>query len=151
VIAGLKDDNTPFLSGMDLIGAPVFAHDFVVSGTCTPNLHGMCEALYRPDMVRSLFRNKLIVLHFSKFFCDRTPTNSSRCFPSACSLQSTEMPLAAGEVSSKSCKFWSLSVLLTDHYLIFISLLAAVLLKASSWKIWDVAKIKISCGIFAML
>jgi 20S proteasome alpha/beta subunit len=51
VVAGLKEDGTPFLSGMDLIGAPVFAHDFVVSGTCTSNLHGMCESLYRPDMV----------------------------------------------------------------------------------------------------
>jgi 20S proteasome subunit beta 3 len=50
VIAGLKDDNTPFLSGMDLIGAPIFTDDFVVSGTCTSNLHGMCEALYKPNM-----------------------------------------------------------------------------------------------------
>ena len=50
VVAGLKEDGTPFLSGMDLIGAPVFTDDFCVSGTCTPNLHGMCEALYRPDM-----------------------------------------------------------------------------------------------------
>lgn len=51
-MAGLTEDNKPFLSGMDLIGAPVFASDFVVSGTCTSNLHGMCEALYRPNMVR---------------------------------------------------------------------------------------------------
>eukprot|EP01032_Pedospumella_encystans_P016300 gene16300-18599_t len=50
VIAGLTEDNKPFLSGMDLIGAPVFAHDFVVAGTCTSNLHGMCEAMYRPNM-----------------------------------------------------------------------------------------------------
>mmetsp|Transcript_13510 Transcript_13510/g.20298 ORF Transcript_13510/g.20298 Transcript_13510/m.20298 type:complete len:205 (+) Transcript_13510:96-710(+) len=50
VVAGLTNDNKPFLSGMDLIGAPVFTDDFVVSGTCTANLHGMCEALYRPDM-----------------------------------------------------------------------------------------------------
>jgi 20S proteasome subunit beta 3 len=35
---------------MDLIGAPVFTTDFVVSGTCTSNLHGMCEAMYRPDL-----------------------------------------------------------------------------------------------------
>lgn len=55
VVAGLKDDNTPFISGMDLIGAPVFPHDFAVSGTCTANLHGMCEGLYRPDMVRFRF------------------------------------------------------------------------------------------------
>jgi 20S proteasome subunit beta 3 len=53
IVAGLSEDNTPFLSGMDLIGAPVFTNDFVVSGTCTANLHGMCEALYRPDMVRA--------------------------------------------------------------------------------------------------
>ncbi|RYG64397.1 hypothetical protein EON64_14075 [archaeon] len=38
------------MSGMDLIGAPVFTTDFVVSGTCTPNLHGTCEALFRPDL-----------------------------------------------------------------------------------------------------
>jgi len=25
LVAGLKEDNTPFISGMDLIGAPVFA------------------------------------------------------------------------------------------------------------------------------
>jgi len=50
VVAGLSADNKPFLSGMDLIGAPVFSSDFVVSGTCTPNLHGTCEAMYRPDM-----------------------------------------------------------------------------------------------------
>jgi 20S proteasome subunit beta 3 len=36
---------------MDLLGAPVFTKDFVVAGTCTPNLHGMCEAMFRPDMV----------------------------------------------------------------------------------------------------
>lgn len=51
VVAGLTDDNKVFLSGMDLIGAPVFSQDFVVSGTCTSNLHGMCEAMYKPDMV----------------------------------------------------------------------------------------------------
>jgi 20S proteasome subunit beta 3 len=50
VVAGLREDNTPFLSGMDLLGAPVFANDYCVAGTCTPNLHGMCEALYRPNM-----------------------------------------------------------------------------------------------------
>jgi 20S proteasome subunit beta 3 len=57
VVAGLTADNQPFLSGMDLIGAPVFADDFVVSGTCTQNLHGTCETLYRPDMVRSFATN----------------------------------------------------------------------------------------------
>ena len=50
IIAGLKDDNTPYLSGMDLIGAPVLPENFCVSGTCTPNMHGLCEAMFKPDM-----------------------------------------------------------------------------------------------------
>jgi len=49
VVAGLNDKNEPFLSAMDLIGAPVFTDDFVVSGTCTANLYGMCETLYKPN------------------------------------------------------------------------------------------------------
>lgn len=50
LVAGLKEDGTPFLCGMDLIGAPVYTSDFVVSGTCTPNLNGLCESMWRPDM-----------------------------------------------------------------------------------------------------
>ena len=51
IVAGLDDKtNRPFLAGMDLIGAAVNEHDFVVSGTCTGNLYGMCESLYRPNM-----------------------------------------------------------------------------------------------------
>ncbi|KAH8063342.1 threonine-type endopeptidase [Aureococcus anophagefferens] len=46
-VAGLKDDGSPFLCGMDLIGAPVYTDDYVVSGTCTPNLNGMCESMWR--------------------------------------------------------------------------------------------------------
>jgi 20S proteasome subunit beta 3 len=50
IVAGLDANNKPFLSGMDLIGATVRDDAFVVSGTCTGNLHGMCESLYKPDM-----------------------------------------------------------------------------------------------------
>lgn len=50
VVAGLDDDNKPFLSGMDLIGAPVYTDDFVVTGTATANMYGMCETLYKKDM-----------------------------------------------------------------------------------------------------
>ena len=95
----VPQQNEPYVSAMDLIGAPVMTSDFVVSGgvpeeihkfisneymvpllnviqnrqhlcvhkhrhyisssspqytpipgTCTNNLHGMCESLYRPDM-----------------------------------------------------------------------------------------------------
>jgi 20S proteasome subunit beta 3 len=51
VVAGLTEDNTPYISAMDLLGAPVVTQAFAVAGTCTSNLHGMCEALYKPDMV----------------------------------------------------------------------------------------------------
>ncbi len=50
VIAGLNEDGTPFISAMDLIGAPVSTTDFVVAGTAGQNLYGTCESLYRPDM-----------------------------------------------------------------------------------------------------
>ena len=47
---GLDSKNQPFLSGMDLIGAPVYTDNFVVSGTATANMYGMCETLYKKDM-----------------------------------------------------------------------------------------------------
>jgi len=50
VIAGLNEDNTPFISAMDLIGAPVYADDFVLAGTCNESMFGMAEALWRPNM-----------------------------------------------------------------------------------------------------
>ncbi|CAN0371530.1 unnamed protein product [Phaeothamnion confervicola] len=50
VVVGLDAKNEPFLDAMDLIGAGVEAKDYAVAGTCTANLHGMCEALWRPDM-----------------------------------------------------------------------------------------------------
>lgn len=50
VVAGLDDANKPFISASDVVGAPVFTDDFVVSGTCTENLYGTCESLYKADM-----------------------------------------------------------------------------------------------------
>eukprot|EP00542_Grammatophora_oceanica_P015632 CAMPEP_0194028192 /NCGR_PEP_ID=MMETSP0009_2-20130614/2227_1 /TAXON_ID=210454 /ORGANISM="Grammatophora oceanica, Strain CCMP 410" /LENGTH=204 /DNA_ID=CAMNT_0038667511 /DNA_START=90 /DNA_END=704 /DNA_ORIENTATION=+ len=50
IVAGLTPEGKPVLGGMDLIGATVITDDFVVSGNCTENLHGMCETLYKPDM-----------------------------------------------------------------------------------------------------
>lgn len=68
IVAGLQEGK-PFLSGMDLIGAPVFTDDFVVSGTCTANLFGTCESLFKPnfqpDEVRKL---KLNALFFVRWF-----------------------------------------------------------------------------------
>lgn len=50
VIAGLDQDENPYIAAMDLIGAPLFAKDFVLAGTCTENMFGMCESLWRPDL-----------------------------------------------------------------------------------------------------
>lgn len=58
VIAGLQEEKNddgslryePFLCGMDLLGAPVYTKDFMVAGTTSDELHGVCEAMYRPDL-----------------------------------------------------------------------------------------------------
>nr|CAG4652126.1 EOG090X0CE5 [Triops cancriformis] len=51
VIAGLDPITfEPYIAGMDLIGCTTEPEDFVVSGTCSEQLFGMCEALWRPDM-----------------------------------------------------------------------------------------------------
>jgi 20S proteasome subunit beta 3 len=50
VIAGLEPDGTPYLCGMDSIGAIETAKDFMVAGTATESLLGVCESLWRPDL-----------------------------------------------------------------------------------------------------
>uniref|UniRef100_A0A452UR46 Proteasome subunit beta n=1 Tax=Ursus maritimus TaxID=29073 RepID=A0A452UR46_URSMA len=52
VIAGL-DPKTfkPFICSLDLIGCPMVTDDFVVSGTCSEQMYGMCESLWEPNMV----------------------------------------------------------------------------------------------------
>lgn len=61
VVAGLEERTVkdgketrkewvPYITAMDLIGAGVDTDDFVVAGTCTEQLYGCCEAMYRPDM-----------------------------------------------------------------------------------------------------
>jgi len=51
VIAGL-DTKTgePYVASLDLIGCPMETEDFVVSGTCTEQMYGMCESLWEPDL-----------------------------------------------------------------------------------------------------
>ena len=53
VIAGLDDKTSaPYICGMDTIGAIETAEDFMVAGTAPDSLYGMCESMFRPDMVR---------------------------------------------------------------------------------------------------
>ena len=40
----------PYICSMDLIGCINFAKDFVVCGTASSNLYGMCESLWQPDL-----------------------------------------------------------------------------------------------------
>ena len=41
----------PYIYAADLIGAGLFADDFVVAGTASEALYGLCESLYKPEMV----------------------------------------------------------------------------------------------------
>lgn len=50
VVAGLEADGTPYMCGMDSIGAIETAKDFMVAGTSQDSLYGMCESMYRPDL-----------------------------------------------------------------------------------------------------
>lgn len=51
VIAGIDPVTLePFVANLDLIGCPMIATDFAVSGTCTEQMYGMCESLWVPDM-----------------------------------------------------------------------------------------------------
>ena len=47
VVAGLTDEGKPFLCGMDLIGAPVYTDDFVVSGTFAAWIYAADESRRR--------------------------------------------------------------------------------------------------------
>lgn len=51
VIAGL-DEKTgePYISSMDLLGSYLEPEDFVVGGTCSDQLYGMCETLWEPNL-----------------------------------------------------------------------------------------------------
>ena len=51
VIAGIDPFTMkPYIANMDLIGCPMEKDDFVVSGTCSEQMYGMCESLWKPDM-----------------------------------------------------------------------------------------------------
>lgn len=51
VIAGLHPKTfQPFICNMDTIGCPNQPDDFVVAGTCSEQMYGMCETLWKPDL-----------------------------------------------------------------------------------------------------
>ncbi|XWS21660.1 hypothetical protein CRYUN_Cryun30bG0073500 [Craigia yunnanensis] len=50
VIAGLGDEDKPFICTMDSIGAKELAKDFVVAGTASESLYGACESMFKENM-----------------------------------------------------------------------------------------------------
>lgn len=53
VVAGLDPKTAePFICGFDSIGCIDFAKDFIVSGTASEQLFGMCESVWEPNLVR---------------------------------------------------------------------------------------------------
>ncbi|CAE7203190.1 pup3 [Symbiodinium natans] len=50
VVAGLDKEQNPFICGFDFIGCLSTAEDFVVSGTTSDQLFGVCESFWRPGM-----------------------------------------------------------------------------------------------------
>lgn len=50
VVAGLDANGKPYLCGMDLIGAPESAQDFILAGTSAQAMFGLAETLWRPNM-----------------------------------------------------------------------------------------------------
>ncbi|AMD22641.1 HHL129Wp [Eremothecium sinecaudum] len=51
VVAGINSKTKkPYISGFDSIGCIEESKDFIVSGTASEQLFGMCESLYEPDL-----------------------------------------------------------------------------------------------------
>ncbi|KAK9452022.1 nucleophile aminohydrolase [Limtongia smithiae] len=51
VVAGINaNTGVPFIAGFDLIGCINYAKDFVVGGTSSDQLFGMCESLWEPNL-----------------------------------------------------------------------------------------------------
>ena len=52
LLAFFVQDNKPYLFASDFIGAPLIpdmeTNGFVVAGTCTEQLFGMCESMWHP-------------------------------------------------------------------------------------------------------
>lgn len=42
--------SVPYITATDLLGAGVDTTDFVVGGTCSEQLYGVCEAMYKADL-----------------------------------------------------------------------------------------------------
>ena len=94
VIAGLEKDGTPFIASTDLIGCINFAKDFVVSGTASNMMYGMCESLWEPDLVTFVF-----LASFHTFHCNRNLKIYLKLYLKLCLMLLIEMPHQVGVLS----------------------------------------------------
>jgi 20S proteasome subunit beta 3 len=100
VVAGLDyKTGKPFICGFDSIGCIDFAKDFIVSGTATDQLFGMCESLWEPDLVR-----KPALAHDEGANPASRRTSSSRPSRRPSSAPSTATPSPAGARTSTSSR-----------------------------------------------
>lgn len=110
VVAGLDPKTSePFICGFDSIGCIDFAKDFIVSGTATEQLFGMCESLWEPNLVCCFWptaREKLLARPFifirqggeklTMTLQYRDPRTFSRPYHRLSSTPLIEMPCQAG-------------------------------------------------------
>ena len=95
VVAGLDPaTNQPFVCSTDGIGCIEFAKDFVVSGTASDQLFGMCESLWEPDLVSD--PPPTANPQNAADQCRRSQRICSRRSARRCSTRSTEMPCPDG-------------------------------------------------------
>lgn len=58
VVAGLEPKTyEPYLASLDIIGGTTISKNFSVTGTCKAQLYGMCEPLWKTDLVGECNRN----------------------------------------------------------------------------------------------
>jgi hypothetical protein len=123
----------PFIAAYDLIGAGLFADDFVVAGTSTEQLYGLCETFYKPNMVHNLLPLiPVLLMIFVPFnnavwrgllmrLC-RKWKSCLKWFHRVCCPQSTETRWQDGVPLCTSCE--CLSSFHFDFFLLVIYILA---------------------------
>lgn len=65
IVVGIDPvNNEPFVGGLDVIGCIMETEEFVVAGSCTEQMYGMCETLWEKDMVSRVWVSLFFFGHF---------------------------------------------------------------------------------------
>lgn len=66
VVAGLQPKTyEPYLASLDILGGIAISKNFSVTGTCKAQLYGMCEPLWKTDLVSERNKNSNNYLNLS--------------------------------------------------------------------------------------